>query len=76
MTIDGNHISADAGKVLRRKGTDEIFGDSMSLGYSYYIGGVRQDPPHLDVPEDFEEIPDVENISDTEALNIILGNDE
>lgn len=76
MTIDGNHIYADAGKVLRRKGTDEIFGDSMSLGYSYYIGGVLQNPPHLDVPEDFEEIPDVDNISDTEALNIILGNDE
>lgn len=56
MTIDGNHIIADEGKVFRRKGTDEVFGDELFLGLSFYIGGVRQDPPHEDVPTDFEEI--------------------
>ena len=80
MTIDGNHLIADEGKVLRRIGTDEIFGEDIWLGYSHYIEGVLQNPPHLDTPEDFEEIPtppDYESgfSEDTEALNIILGND-
>lgn len=56
MIIDGNHIVANEGKVLRRIGTDEVFGKEFYLGYSYYISGVLQTPPHLDVPEDFEEI--------------------
>lgn len=49
-------ITAEEGKVFRRKGTEDIFGDEIWLGYSYYIGGVKLDEPHLDVPEDFEEI--------------------
>lgn len=47
---------ADEGKVFIRKETGEDFGGEIFLGYSHYIGGVIQDPPHLDVPEDFEEI--------------------
>lgn len=58
MTIEGNHIIADEGKVFRRIGTEEIFGSEIYLGYSHYIDGVRQDPPHLDSPEDFEENDD------------------
>ena len=53
-------VIANEGKVLRRIGTDEIFGKEIYLGYSYYIGGVKQEPPHLDVPEDFEEIDEPE----------------
>ena len=49
-------ITADEGKVFRRKGTEDIFEEEIWLGYSYWINGVKQDPPHLDVPEDFEEI--------------------
>ena len=56
MIIDGNHMIADEGKVFRRIVSQEIYGSEIYLGYSYYIGGVRQDPPHKDVPEDFEEI--------------------
>lgn len=56
MIINDRHIIADEGKVFRRKGTDEIFGKEIYLGYSHYIAGVLQDPPHYDVPEDFEEI--------------------
>ena len=75
-------LIADEGKVFRRIGTDEIFGKELWLGYSYYINGVLQNPPHLDVQADFEEIdesePEIEpepepEISDTEALNIITG---
>lgn len=79
MIIQDRYIHADAGKVLRRIGTDEIMGREIFLGYSYYINGILQDPPHYDVPEDFEEIdepediPEEPDISDSEALSIILG---
>ena len=56
MRIEDRHLIADEGKVFRRKGTEEIFGEEIYLGYSYYINGVLQNPPHYDVPEDFEEI--------------------
>lgn len=49
-------LIADEGKVLKRKGTDEVFGSEIALGYSYYIGGIKLDEPHLDMPEDFEEV--------------------
>lgn len=56
MKIEGNKLSADEGKILIRKVSGENYGTTIYLGYSYYIGGVLQDPPHKDVPEDFEEI--------------------
>ena len=59
MTIDPKnekHIIADNGKVFQRIVSKENYGDEIYLGYSYYIGGVRQDPPHEDKIEDFEEI--------------------
>lgn len=49
-------LAADSGKVLRRKEDKNIYGESITLGYSYYIGGKKLDTPHLDVPSDFEEI--------------------
>lgn len=73
MTQEGNHIIADEGKVFKRISSGEIMGNELYLGYSYYIGGVLQDLPHLDVPEDFEEIDDESEITPEEALNIITG---
>lgn len=75
MIIDGNHITAEGDKVLRRISSGEYYGKEMFLGYSHYIGGVLQDPPHLDVPADFEEVDSPEEISDAEALHIILGHE-
>lgn len=49
-------IVADEGKVFRRIVDGQIYGKEISLGYSYYIGGVKLVEPHLDVPEDFEQI--------------------
>lgn len=51
-------ITADEGKVFRRIVDGQIYGKEISLGYSYYIGGVKLVEPHLDVPEDFEQIDD------------------
>lgn len=75
-------LIAENNKLLRRIASGEIVGEELYLGYSYYIGGVRQDPPHLDVPADFEEVDKPEDwpepepyvepeISDAEALRII-----
>lgn len=75
MIQDGNHIIADEGKVFRRISSGEEFGKEIYLGYSYYIGGVLQDPPHLDVPEDFDEVDDEEELTAEEALNIVTGNE-
>lgn len=56
MRNEGNKIIADEGKVIRRIATGELFGQKLTLGYSHYIGGIRQVPPHLDTPEEFEDI--------------------
>jgi hypothetical protein len=73
MKQEGNIIYAERGKVFRRIGTDDIYGDSIILGYSYYINGEKLSEPHLDVPEDFEEVDSDEPITDEEALQIITG---
>ena len=59
---------ADEGKTFIRIVSGEDYGSEIYLGYSYYIGGVKQDPPHKDIPEDFEEvdIPEEENLEETE----------
>ena len=49
-------LIADEGKIIRRKNTADIFGGELWLGYSYYIDGQKLSEPHLDIPEDFEEI--------------------
>lgn len=77
-------LTADDGKVLRRIASGEIIGKELWLGYSYYIGGELQNPPHLDVQSDFDEIDEPEpeeevepveeeDIPDDEALKIITG---
>ena len=49
-------IKASEGKIFRRKSDNQIFGDEISLGYTYYIGGRKLEVPHLEVEEDSEEI--------------------
>lgn len=76
MRQEGNHLIAEQGFSLRRKGTNDVFGRDIYLGYSHYIDGVLQDPPHLDVAEDFEEIIPDDEITAEEALQIITGTQE
>lgn len=49
-------ITADEGKVFRRISDGTLYGKEISLGYSYYINGIKLAEPHLDVPEDFEQV--------------------
>lgn len=56
MKIIDNTIYSDEGKILRRISDKMIAGTEYSLGYTYYIGGEKLNTPHLEVPEDFEEI--------------------
>lgn len=58
MRVEDNILYADEGKTLRRKDDKFMVGESIYLGYTYYIGGKRLDEPHQDVPEDFEEVTD------------------
>ncbi len=80
---DVSVLVADKDKVLCRKGTTNL-SDEIYLGYSYYINGVRQDPPHLDTMDDFEEVDKPEDwpepepyidpeLSDKQALKLILN---
>lgn len=62
MTQNENVITADAGKVFRRIADQVIYSNEIALGYTYYIGGVLQNPPHQDVASDFEEIDKPEEI--------------
>ena len=66
--IDGKDVLilyASEGKVLNRIGYDEIMGDSIALGYSYYIAGEKLPIAHKDVPEDFEEIdPPIDEVEE------------
>ena len=78
MIIEGNHMIADEGKTFIRIVSGEDFGSEIYLGYSHYIGGVKQDPPHKDIPEDFEEvdIPEEENLEETEdEINELVTSD-
>lgn len=59
MQIDKNnpsHIIAEAGYEFMRKSTGERVGTEVYLGFIHYINGVKQEPPHQDVIEDFEEV--------------------
>ncbi len=62
MGQEGNVIYAETGKVFKRKNHSDIYGDTIYLGYSYYIDGQKLDVPHLDTADDFEEIEDFEKI--------------
>lgn len=59
MTIDSNnpsHIIADEGKKIVRKSDGLDYGKEVYLGYTYYIGGVKLNEPHLEVVEDMQEV--------------------
>lgn len=49
-------IIASEGKIFRRKSDGMLFDKEITLGYTYFIDGKILSEPHLEVPEDFEEV--------------------
>jgi hypothetical protein len=60
MIVDGIRIIAEEGKLLLRKADNQIFGTELYLGYTNMIGGEIIDPPHLEVPEDYQDTDYIE----------------
>lgn len=58
MIIQGNHITADEGKLLRRISDQQLFGNEVYLGYAYYLNGEKLEVPLLELPEHYEETDD------------------
>ena len=75
MKIDNNIITAEDGKVLKRISDGLLFGNSLSLGYTYYINNKLLDTPLLEKPEDYEEVDEdttVDNSFAQEQVDIDL----
>lgn len=59
MKTDKNnkkHIIAEDGFKFVRKADGLDYGTEVFLGNTWYIGGKKLDEPHMEVPEDFEEV--------------------
>ena len=62
-------IKAEDGKVLRKKTTGAIVGDTLHLGYNYYEAGVPLAEARLSTPDDYEEIDIPEDYTEIEIIN-------
>ena len=49
-------IKAEDGKVLRKKTTGRVVGETVHLGYNYYEAGILLKEPYLSKPDDYEEV--------------------
>lgn len=58
MTIDGDIIRADDDKHFVRKSDGKVFGQTIVLGYTYYLNGEKLKTPILETPSDFYEVED------------------
>ena len=61
-------IHADDGKLLVRKSDGQVAGESVTLGYNYYEAGIPLNEPHLETPDDYEEV-DNPIVLDEEVVN-------
>lgn len=52
-------IKASEGKVFKRKSDGMIFGNEITLGYTYYLNGEKLVEPLWELPEHFEEIDEI-----------------
>lgn len=66
MRIEGDTIYADEGKILRRISDKMMMGESVVLGCIYYINGEFLNPPHQEIPEDYEEVTE-EDLKDEKS---------
>ena len=49
-------IKASEGKVFRRISDGVVFGNEITLGYTYYLNGEKLAEPLWELPEHFAEI--------------------
>lgn len=71
MIINNRKIQAEDGKELMRIADNMRFGSELTLGYTYYIGGVKLDTPKLEMPEDYTEVESLESIKQRVIQKII-----
>lgn len=68
MELIGNKITVNEGYQICRLSDKSLYGRELTLGYSYYINNILQDPPHKDEFGDFYEVSDIDlakqNLSD------------
>lgn len=62
-------IEAEDGKLLVRKSDGWVAGEQVALGYNYYEAGVGLSQPHLEVPDDYEEIDKPEDYEVKPIIN-------
>ena len=72
MRIQGNHIIAEEGKILRRISDQKECGKEVYLGYAYYLNGEKLDEPLQELPEHYEEMNDPD-YNPEEAVSITRG---
>ena len=65
MKISGNKLISENGKELMRKADGAFFGNELTLAYTYYIGGIKLDTPHLELPSDYIDVYII-NVEDTD----------
>lgn len=75
MIINNRTIKAEEGKELLRIADNVRFGSELTLGYTYYIGGVKLDTPKLEMPEDYTEVGSIESIK-ARVIQKIVDYDE
>lgn len=63
---DTFRITPDEGKQFMRVSDGALFSGTMTLGYTYFIGGVKLDEPHWETPDDYIEVDAPEEESEEE----------
>lgn len=68
MVIEGNHIIADEGKVLRRKSDKQVFNRELWLGKAFYINGKKLAEPVDEKPSDYEDVEEAAAMAEYDKM--------
>lgn len=64
--LNNRHLIADEGKVLRRINDGRITGTEIYLGYTHHLGGEKLSKPLWELPEHYEEVSELDLITDND----------
>ncbi len=79
VTINGRdtfRITPDEGKQFMRVSDGALFSGTMTLGYTYFIGGVKLENPHWETPDDYIEVDAPEDEGEGDDIEPIPEEDE